>query len=1075
MNRVVPKLLGCFAWLAAASLLLFPANLRAQGITTSALEGQVLDVKSGQPIGEATVDVVHVPSGTEYRTTTRSNGRYALSGLRPGGPYTITVTGEALRTAERRGVFLELGRAGTEDFGMESDVVQMEPYVFEADRDPIFGAGKIGTGTELSRDELETISSVRRNVQDVARLDSRLILQSLDQGGQLSAQGQNFRYNSFLIDGVQANDSFGLNSNGFTSLRSPVPTEALQAFSVDLTPVDVRRAGFTGALINVVTKSGTNKFEGMTYYEFTNESMRAKNPVSGAHEPFDERTWGAVLGGPIVPGKLFFFLSYDDFQREAPPPNQVFVPDGTVVESLRSYMATQYDYDIGTFDPSNISDQKTYIAKIDWNINRNHQATFSYNKNDGQDTVFSSFDGNTTTSFSSYWYDQPRLNESYTARLSSNWSPALRTEFSASLADYDGSPSSRSPAAFPEILINGIPGTRTDGGTVDSRGGQLRFGTEFSRQLNAITTRTSTYSGFGEYSTGDHSFLAGFDWENRDIVNKFTQAWQGQYTYTNAAAAMGGTGSLLRVILAPGATPEDAIANFDLSVLGLFVQDNWKPNRNLTVTAGLRFDLMGLPDDLKPIPDAGAYSEAIFQRAFGVASTTLPDGNNSISPRLGFVYDFDMEKKTQVRGSMGLYRGLNPAVWISNAYSNRGVTARQTVANAPFVRDVTPVASTQPLPSNAIPTINVTDPDFNLPLVWKGNIAIDRTTPWWGTVATLEFGLTDTEYVPFVTDMNLKKVGTMPDGRDRYAGRITNVTSGSTGPSRSSASNPYGDQNLYQNPQFADVFNFTNSEKGGGWEVTAALNRKMRDNWAAGISWTHGDYTEVSPMTSSVAQSNYNGRAIYNPNEDVASTSNYSIDNRVVAQVTRKFEFIRNAPTTVSVIYEGRTGRPYSWVFYGDANGDGFTFNDLFYVPDGPGDTKVRWTNNEQRDAFFAFAAESGLDQYAGQVAPRNSERSPWQNTIDLKFIQTIPLHGRFSADLYLNLINFANLLDSDWGILEEVPFSYRRAVAGTTFDTATNQYVYNFTSSTLNPVPVVVNQFPVSRWQVQAGVRLRF
>jgi hypothetical protein len=166
----------------------------------------------------------------------------------------------------------------------------------------------------------------------------------------------------------------------------------------------------------------------------------------------------------------------------------------------------------------------------------------------------------------------------------------------------------------------------------------------------------------------------------------------------------------------------------------------------------------------------------------------------------------------------------------------------------------------------------------------------------------------------------------------------------------------------------------------------------------------------------STASSNYNVRASFNPNEDVASTSNYNIDDRVVASITRTFEFIKRAPTSVTAVYEARTGRPYSWVFRGDANGDGFTFNDLFYVPTGPTDSKVGWYSTAERDAFFAFAEASGLNAYSGTYTPRNSERSPWVQTVDLRFSQTIPLGSRLQTELYVNIINFANWFDDEWG-----------------------------------------------------------
>jgi hypothetical protein len=218
---------------------------------------------------------------------------------------------------------------------------------------------------------------------------------------------------------------------------------------------------------------------------------------------------------------------------------------------------------------------------------------------------------------------------------------------------------------------------------------------------------------------------------------------------------------------------------------------------------------------------------------------------------------------------------------------------------------------------------------------------------------------------------------------------------------------------------------------------------------------------------------------VFNPNENVASISNTNVKDRVVISLAREFEFIKQFKTTIAAVYQGRTGHAYSWVFAGDANGDGFTFQDLLYVPTGPSDAKVTWASTTERDAFFTFVNSSTLAKYAGTNPGRNSEVSPWQQTIDLKFIQQIPLHGKTRAELYLNVLNFWQLIDKNWGIQEEVPFSYKRAVAGATYNAAGNgglgSWAYTFTSNTLNTVPMTVNDTPISRWQAQAGIRLRF
>jgi hypothetical protein len=1074
MNKPVTKyLLSC---LIALTTLLAPTAW-GQGITSSALSGYVAD-SGGKSIAGATVVVVHEPTGTKATTETRANGQFNLSGLRVGGPYTVTVTSGSHRTETRSDVYLDLGAAQEVNFSLANEVVKLEAFNVAAERDLTFGAGKIGTGTSYDSAQISEVATVRRNVQDVAALDSRLALMSLDQGGNLSAQGQNFRFNSFLIDGVQAVDPFGLNGNGFSSLRSPIPLDAIESLSVELSPYDVRRAGFTGALLNAVTKSGTNTFHGNASFEFTNQDMRAKNPVTGVKDTFKERTFNYGLRGPILKNILFFALNYDDFKRTAAPPAANFVPDAAALATVAT-RAKALGYDIGTLDANNTATQRTVLAKVDWNIMEGQRFTLTYRKNNGHDTSFSSFSGTTSTSTSNYWFQQPRNTESYTGQLISNWSPNFRTEANVSQTKYDGSPANNG-SPFPDVVVNGITGKRLDTGATAT--GSVEFGTELSRQLNFIFTKELNANIVAEYTIGDHLVTAGAEQITTKYTNKFLQRYYGTYTFASPTTWAAGTPPTAYQLAAvnPGYTLDNVFAQWKYKANGAFIQDTWKPTRQLTLLGGIRLDYPTI-DQAPPVAPG-------FQAAFGIANNTTNDGNYTVGPRVGFIYELATERKTQLRGGIGLFQGKNPAVWISNAYSNAGA-ANNVVASAAQLATVTfqPDVTKQPVFPASVPTpnINVTDPDFVQPAVWKANFAVDHKLPG-GIVLTAEYDFVKNYKSPNVQYLNYQESSgatgpaVMPDGRIHYGGTITPTGTFSVG----GVSTAFPGTSLGGRRRvatFGDVFKLTNSNKGYGAGVTLGLARPMKDGWAASVSWTHSHYTEVSPITSSTASSNYSNRASFNPNEDVASVSNTNIPNRIVGTLTRQFNLIKGAPTTVSLIYQGRTGHPYSWIFRGDANGDGFTFNDLFYVPTGPTDPKVAWTSTAERDAFFTFVGNSSLSKYAGGHPGRNTENSPWTNTLDVKITQqvTLPYYNRVKAEAFLNFINLGNYVDDAYGLQTEVPFSYKRAVAGATYNAAANgglgQWIYTFNSSTLDGTPTTANDTPISRWQVQAGMRFKF
>ena len=970
----------------------------------------------------------------------------------------------------------------------------MEAFTVTAGRDTTFDSSKMGVGSSLSDQEISNLSSVRRNVQDAAVLDSRLVLMSLDQGGQLSAQGQNFRFNSFLVDGVQAVDPFGLNSNGFSSLRSPIPFEAIQTLNIQLSPYDARYAGFTGALLNAVTKSGTNEFHGSAYYEYSDQNYRQKNPVSGASETFRERTYGFTVGGPIIRNKLFFFLDYDDFKRIASPPQPNFIPDATQLAAIAA-RAQSFSFDPGNTSAVNTSKQQIIIGKLDWNISDRHRASLSYRRNYGQDTSFASFTGSTSTSLSGTWFQQPRHTDSFIAQVFSTWTPDLHSEVALAYTKYNGTPNVNG-GLFPQVTIQGISGTRLDTNTTITNGSVV-LGTDSSRQLNFIQTKEKNGHVIFDYSIGDHTISAGLEDISTKYDNVYLQATAGVYTFSSLANWQNGTPVSSYTLQKPyaGFNITNAIAGWKYDAYALFVEDTWRPNQQLTLLFGMRYDypyIGGKP----PVNPAFAAAGFTYNGAPITRNDTTNSGNATFGPRLGFTYTPPKswlphvlgERKTQIRGGVGLFQGKNPAVWLSNAYSNAGATyiynATSTDLNGLAFN---PNPATQTVPGTANPTAysNVTDPHFRQPALWKSNIAFDHVLPFGGITLTAEY-----YYNKVVEGLNTVQLNyrvatsgptRLPDGRIRYNAAISSSTTSSSSTQVTARTNAA--------TGFNDVFYLTNTNQGASSGVTLALNRPMRKHWAWSASWTHGRATEVSPITSSTAGSNYSNRAVYNPNEDYASIANTNIKDRLVVTFVREFEFIRQFRTTVALLYQARTGHPYSWVFRGDANGDGYAFNDLLYVPSGPDDPRVAWASTTERDNFFAFVASTDLKDYMGRNAPRNSETSPWNQTLDLKFTQEIPLYRNVRTEIYFNFLNLPSLINEkfnvrwfpkNFGYLEEIPFSYRRAVAAaTSYNAAGNgglgQWNYTYNSGTLDGVPVTVNDTPVSRWQVQMGMRIRF
>ncbi|MCC5873740.1 MAG: TonB-dependent receptor, partial [Gammaproteobacteria bacterium] len=273
MNKsIIPTLL-----IALTLALLGAAGAQAQ-VTSAAAAGRVLDA-SGVGIEGASVELVHEPSGTRRATTTDAEGRYSVRGLRVGGPYRVVARREGYRPGVLSEQYLQLSEAAAIDVTLESSRVTEELVVLGTRVGGLFDPSRMGTGTIVDRDRIEGLPSINRNIQDYVRTDPRISQVDKDRG-EISAGGQNTRFNNIRIDGVSTNDAFGLESNNLPTDRQPITMDSIEAINISLVNYDVALAGYTGASIDAVTRSGTNEFEGSAYYIYRDSDWTGKRDGS---------------------------------------------------------------------------------------------------------------------------------------------------------------------------------------------------------------------------------------------------------------------------------------------------------------------------------------------------------------------------------------------------------------------------------------------------------------------------------------------------------------------------------------------------------------------------------------------------------------------------------------------------------------------------------------------------------------------------------------------------------------------------------------------------------------------------
>ncbi len=1037
--------------------------------TSSALNGRITDTE-GRPVASATVEILHVPSNTRKTVVTDDQGRYGTQGLRVGGPYKITVTKEGFAGEAQDGVTLALGETGQLNIDLDPAMTTLESVeVVASAQSSIFASDKMGAGTELNSEMLAAMPSIKRDLQDYARLDPR-ISQTDKERGEISALGQNTRFNSITIDSVSTNDTFGLEANNLPTLRQPISMDAIESVQINIVNVDVTQRGYTGANINAVTKSGTNEFKGSVYGTYRDiDWVRETDDRGVVFNGFDtEESYGATFGGPLIEDRLFFFLNYDKTTISAPGPDLASGPLNRAVNGISSTqlaevisIAQGYGLDPGNLEPGALdTGVESLLGRFDWNITDDHRAAFRFSRTEQSEAILPGF-GTNFFSLSSYWYTQGKELDNYVAELFSDWNENFSTEIRASYRDYFSTP--QTFARQPQIQI--------DFGTAN-----MRFGTEQFRHQNVLETKT--FNGFvaGNWYSGDHTVKFGADYESNEIYNLFLDSNFGVYRFGSTADFRSG---LYREYLYRAATSgnvSDAAANLTLDNIGFFLQDTWTVNNNLTLTYGMRIDTPN-------VQDPPVFNQR-FLTAFGIRNDTTIDGNDLVQPRFGFNYTFDADRPTQLRGGLGLFQGAAANVWLANPYTNNGLTIQVFgcgtggLANCPTPRPLPFSANPDNQPrlvvgAGAPPSdVDIVASDLNQPSVWKANLAFEHELPWYGMVGSVEAIVTEVEDAVFYEHLNLgapTRLGL--DGRNMYytnydVGRYTAATGVFNGTARS-----------LRNTQFREVLLARPTSKGHGENLTLSLTKPMsaESNLFWQVAYSYTDAEEVNGLTSSRAISNFASRSIFNPNEELSSRSPYVNKNRITAAMSYRHFFFSGYKSEFAMFYEGRKGKPYSWTFNNDMNGDGLAGNDLLYIPN-PG--QVVFTDPAEAAVFADLVAQYGLNRYAGGVVPRNEDYAPWVHNIDMRFSQELPgFFGDNKAEIWLDVLNVGNLLNKDWGLIDEVGFQAnggqaRSFVNFAGFD-STGRYIYDVV-----PTPEQLlrrDRNAESRWALQLGFRYSF
>ncbi|WP_277970622.1 TonB-dependent receptor [Sphingomonas echinoides] len=1061
---------------AAVAALIIPAAASAQE-TTSTIRGVV--TAAGVPVPNASVEIVDVASGTRSTTTTGVDGGYNASGLRAGGPFTVSVTAAGYSTAQVTDVNTIVAQAYDLPIELAAATSAGGPdIVVTASSLPRARTISQGPATVLNARQIANIATVNRDIRDLMRRDPFARLDDTPSGGRaVSFAGQNARFNRFSVDGVAITDNFGLNTDGLPSRRSPIPLDAIGQFQAQVAPYDVRQGNFQGGAINIVLKSGTNNFHGTGFYALSGDDFvgnRTKD-IKVAIPSFKVENYGAELSGPIIKDKLFFMVAGERLRggrpiTEGPTDNNAGNPvqglTQAQVDNISAIAKSVYNYDTGGVQRNLGDKDDRVVAKIDANISDEQRLSLTYTyANDAinllNNTFVNSATGSPGLGLASNAYIQGNRLHTGVAQLNSTWSDSFSTEVRAFYKNYTRIQQPLLGRGFAQFRVCTQPTSDAVAATPATYTGcannapVVSFGPDTNRQTNEL--RTETWGGLVQtrLTLNDHDLRLYTEVQDVSVFNSFLPSSAGNYyfdsvaDFTNRQANSFGYGNAV-----PSLVPDDAAAKFRYQSMNFGIMDAWKITPTLNLSYGMRYDLYSMHST------PARNNNYIARYANGAivngelktigANTTNISGFGLFQPRVGF--DWKPLDRLSIRGGGGIFGGGTPDVYVSNSFSNTGAitnnfttnrigtgigcnvltTAAQCQAALNGVTGTSIpgavngyLAGTTAAPAS---TTNALDPNFKIPSQWRATLSTEYTANLGPLGDNWTFGAdflySKVRNQVYFTDIRSQPIaGSLtPDGRQRYR----NIIGGA---------NAFTDTNT-------DIL-LTNTTKGRSYIAVARLDKTFDFGLNVNGSFTYQDVKDAAPATSSTAGSNYSNGAFVDPNNVAYGISNDQVKYFFKYSLTYDHAFFGDYKTTFALFGESRIGHPFSYTFQDFGNGRSSVFGTtgvssgtgtggnryLMYVPT-VNDPLVSYSNAATRNAVNAFIDASGLGKYRGQVAPRNAFHSKWFTRLDLHLAQELPTYvGRSRVTVFADIENFTNFLNPKWGQTREYIFPYNAAV----------------------------------------------
>ncbi|GAB4015629.1 TonB-dependent receptor [Spirosoma koreense] len=1050
-------------------------------VTTSGLSGHITDAKK-EGLPGATVQAVYTPTGTKYATVTDTDGRFRINNMNAGGPYQVVVTYVGYNTETLSDVTLQLGETSNLNVTLKDASAQLTEVVVKGNRE----GERQGAGLSVNNETIRRLPTISRSLTDMTRLSPQV-------NNNNSFAGTNFRYNNVTVDGAINNDAIGFSPSlggstgtsgqpGSSTRTNPISLDAIQDIQVAVAPFDVRLGNFLGGSVNAVTRSGTNEVTGSVYAFGRNAALTGGwNGASNAKEKlpstFHEYQTGVRVGFPLIKNKLFFFTNEEITRRQDPVQFQAGSPsslikDVAVAQQLSTFVKENYGLDAGAYgDYAIYSNSTKFFNRLDWNINDKNQLSIRNNtvfseatnlERDAQNFRFGSID-----------FKQSNNQSSTVAELKSQFSGRASNSLILGYSSvHDFRNTLANVRTFPQVEIA-------------YNGGTIFLGND--REASVFNMRQKTFELTDNFTfyLGKNTFTVGTHNEFYTIDYGFVNSPNGRISYRSVDEFLAKLPNRVRGSY-PFADPTNNLdnqfnnpyAHFNVNLLSFYVQDDIQLTDRLKLSPGIRLDYAGLPN--KPILSQQVTSSAGDPTNMGKTYSFTPLNqirnnylnNVQISPRLGFNFDVLGDKSIVIRGGTGLFTGRIPFAWLGYAFYNNGVgygaydfnnnaTATTKLVGDPLVPNGGLLINNNPANGGVARTqVDLIDNNFKMPQMFRSNVAVDYTIA--GYKLTLE-GL----YTKVINDLKFQQVNT------KDVVRYYSYDTQHQQPIYVAANGTAGAQRIDNN--FANAYLLSNTNKGYRYSLTAQVQKNYSAGFGFSAAYTYGRSYDITNGIRNSMESNWQLNQALNPNDPQLAYSNFDIRNRIVGTINYRKTWNPANATTVTLFYSLQSGTPFSWGYVNTTVDGSAQANSLAYIPRDLTEAQKLLPTGTQAADFMAFVeSDPYLKTRKGDFTERNAGRTPWNNTMDLRFLHEIKLKGRQSIQISYDIINFLNLLDKKLGYYYFSPNTFN-STASVGLSRATNPATGDPTFTWSRPsAPYSIDPLG-SRWQMQLGARYSF